>query len=199
MQMFSTNCPACGGSYGGRVTSRFLVCEYCGTRFALTDEECAAFGIGAQTNDEPVPDDTDDWEDEGSDESMSEFAQAACEDFLNDRDVDEDDFESSRKIVNGLDVEGDEIYLIHDDTLFKSGKNGFAITDAGIYCRDWGDPRATFTSWEDFADGDEPELDGSNIRQGDACLCYFTSDSKLLGREIFDLYIRLYQHARRVM
>lgn len=43
----------------------------------------------------------------------------------------------------------EEIYLAHDDTLLKSGKNGFAICGQGIYTRElWSAPK--FVSWEEF-------------------------------------------------
>lgn len=34
------------------------------------------------------------------------------------------------------DMDDSDIYLARDDTVLKSGKNGFAITKSGIYCRD---------------------------------------------------------------
>ena len=45
--------------------------------------------------------------------------------------------------------DNEEIYLAHDDTLLKSGKNGFALCGQGIYTRElWGTPQ--FVSWEEF-------------------------------------------------
>ena len=194
MQMVATNCPACGGRYGGSFTSRFITCEYCGSRFTLSDEELAALGFGEpdtshRADNEPSTD---------SNVSMPDFAQEACRDFLRGKDVDEDSFETSRKITSGLGVEADEVYLIHDDTMFKSGKNGFAITDAGIYCRELGDRRATFTSWADFAASERPQIDDCYIRQRGTGLCYFTDNNRTLEHELYDLYLRLYEHARRV-
>ena len=43
----------------------------------------------------------------------------------------------------------EEIYLAHDDTLLKSGKNGYAFCKTGIYNRAlWSTPQ--FVSWEEF-------------------------------------------------
>lgn len=204
MQMVSTNCPACGGRYGGSITSRYVTCEYCGSRFALSAEELAALGFGEQDSSKRADDESSKDEGRKSDryagnnDPMPVFAQRACKKFLRGKDVDEESFESSRKITNGLGVGADEVYLIHDDTMFKSGKNGFAITDAGIYCRELGDRRATFTSWADFATREAPQIDDCYIRQRGTGLCYFTDNNHTLGRELYDLYMELYEHARQV-
>lgn len=43
----------------------------------------------------------------------------------------------------------DEIFLAHDDTLFHSGKNGFALCTSGIYCADVMSERS-YMSWKNF-------------------------------------------------
>lgn len=53
-------------------------------------------------------------------------------------------------VSKGLNIpEGAEIYVHHDDTLLESGKNGFAITDQGFYCRELG-KQPVFTAWRTF-------------------------------------------------
>jgi topoisomerase-4 subunit B len=52
---------------------------------------------------------------------------------------------------------GTLVSFIHDDTLFKSGKNGFAITERGIYCRPMGEA-ALFYTWDKFSNLPKPEL-----------------------------------------
>lgn len=192
MEIITTNCPSCGAVYGGNITSRFITCEYCGTRFALSEDEARALGIIEGANpepqlvaDPPAPEDA---------VPMYVFARDACEKFL--KGVDEDSFESSAKIVRGLGIEDEDIYLIHDDTFFKSGKNGFAITYAGFYCREMSDKKAHFVSWEDFADRIDPELgvDGY-IRQDGVSICYFTDDDDVLCNQLISLYRRLYTYA----
>ena len=130
MQIVSVQCPACGGVYGGRVTSKFITCEYCDTRYALGRKEL------------------------------------------------------------------EDVYLIHDDTIFGSGKNGFAITQRGLYCRDFGEPTAHFVSWEDFANGERPELDDSNIFQNGTSLGYFTGNKQLRDKKLTSLFNQLFEHAR---
>lgn len=44
------------------------------------------------------------------------------------------------------------VYFAHDDTWFKTGRNGTVLTGSGIYSRSLGNP-AVFTSWLGFASG----------------------------------------------
>ena len=46
---------------------------------------------------------------------------------------------------------GTEFYVHHDDSMFESGKTGFAITDRGFYCRKTS--RTGFTDWRTFFAG----------------------------------------------
>ncbi|MDO4538073.1 MAG: hypothetical protein Q4B54_07915 [Coriobacteriales bacterium] len=199
MQIITANCPACGGVHDGRFTSRFITCEYCGTRFALSKQELDALGFvdkdgdGYDDHDTPA---SAAYEDDASSAPMFEFAREACEEFL-DSGVDLDSFKESRKIRAGLGI-SDSIYLIHDDTMFKSGKNGFAITESGLYCREMSSSTTQFTSWDAFAKAGAPKLDGSYIRQGRKAICYYTDNSSELECEIMDLYRKLYAHARKV-
>lgn len=196
MQIFTVACPACGGTYGKEITNRLLTCEYCGTRFALTGVELEAIGL---TSDDGFDDDDffEMLDKDKSDAPMPEFAREACQKFL--KGITGSYFDSSKKILRGLGIEdGVEVFLIHDDTMFKSGKNGFAITRDGIYCREFEDKTAHLVSWESFAEGSRPELDNSYIRQDETSLCYFTDNSDLLEGKIFELYLRLFVHARKL-
>ena len=199
MQTLVINCPACCGAYYGPITSKSITCEYCGTRYALTPDELKAVGF-TDVDGDGIDDDTG-WEDvkevdTGSD-PMPIFAQNACRNFLDAHSAHASSFSSSRKIIAGLGAEGDEIYLIHDDTLFKSGKNGFAIAQSGIYCREIAEWGTHFVSWEQFAKGKQPVIDDSYIRQGETSVAYF-SDTDSLRPDLLELYIKLWKHAKRV-
>ncbi len=189
MKSIVVNCPMCGGRYSGNITSRFLTCEYCDSRFALDDEEAEALGLGGRHEQED--DDVDyDADEEYAGMDLLEIVDAECEDLL--CRVDRDNFETSRKIERGLGIDADEeIYLIHDDTIFKSGKNGFAITSAGLYCREMGDREAHFMSWEDFAHTRYGAvLDDSYVRVDGTSIAYYTDDED--DREqLENLYQRL--------
>jgi hypothetical protein len=183
-----------------------MVCEYCGVRFALDRDELDAVGFVDANND--GVDDRDQGfgvnEDLGngmapdtSSDPMPVFARERCEEVLENTSGDEDDFESSRKIERGLELQqNDEVFLIHDDTMFKSGKNGFAITYEGIYCREFMED-AIFVSWDDFARGKKPERDDSYMRQGKKPLTYYTGSGEVQD-ELEDLIMLLWNHAQRM-
>lgn len=189
MKAIAVNCPMCGGRYSGPITGRFLTCEFCDSRFALDDEEMEALGLGGRN--EEYEDDADyEADEEYAGMDLLEIVDAECEDLL--CRVDRGNFETSRKIENGLGIDSDEqIYLIHDDTIFKSGKNGFAITSAGLYCREMGDGRAHFMSWEDFANTRyAAEIDDSYIRVDGTSIAYYT-DGEDDREQLENLYQRL--------
>lgn len=62
-------------------------------------------------------------------------------------------FQCSPKLKAALGIanmDDSDIYLARDDTVLKTGKNGFAITKDGIYCREMG-AKATHISFEMLA------------------------------------------------
>ncbi len=197
MQALTANCPACGAPYGDKITTRFLTCEYCGTRFALSEEEFKSMGL-AEDEEEYEDEEYEEYEEEGEAyDNIEEFARDCCDEFLADEEVDESSFESSKKILRGLNIDADEeVYLIHDDTMFKSGKNGFAITSAGISCRLMGESEVDFVAWEDFADRSDLDVEDNKISQDGVYLCYFTDSSDVFEGPLTDLFYRLYEGAQ---
>ncbi len=87
-------------------------------------------------------------------------------------------FQFSPKLKKGLQIPDDvEVYLAHDDTMFSSGKNGFAITDKGIYCKVQSDP-IVYTSFEELGkikklDWDDPKSHSVILGDGKP-LVYYT-------------------------
>lgn len=186
MRLLDLRCPSCGGIIGQGALAKVMVCEYCGSRFALDDDEASMI----MDSPDDVPED-----EPASSLSMEDFAAEACAEFLNELD-DDDSFQSAPKILRGLGVDpAENVFLIHDDTFLKSGKNGFAITENGLYCRELGE-QATFRDWASFAKMKEPDLDGCYIRCGSHSVCYFTDSNSLLP-DLLDLYQKLYKHAKR--
>ena len=193
MKVITLHCPSCGGRYDGAIKARFVTCEYCGTQFALDDEEYKSF----LSNEAEAQEEFDSTEYGQSSASMADYTRESCAYFLDE--YGEDNFESSPKILRGLDIPGDEeVFLIHDDTFFNSGKNGFAITSRGMYCREMGDKKAHFVDWDDFKRRKEPQIDGSYIRSGSKSVAYFTDDSDRVGN-LEDLFLALYYHAQKVL
>ena len=195
MQTIAISCPACGGTYSGPLTGKFITCEYCGTRYSLSKDEIDALGLADAGDADEVP--ADDYVDDSM-APMDEYASERCKAFL--KRADQSSFTSSGKILRGLAIpDGSEVYLIHDDTMFKSGKNGFAITRDGLYCREIIERSSHFISWKDLAEGYELELDDSYIRLDGMSVCYFTDDSDVLKDGLLKLYQKLHNHARKIV
>lgn len=183
MKLIDMKCPACGGLITRNSEGKMVICEYCGSRYLL-DDEASVFQEDAAYDDLEVD----------SSLPMVEYAEQACASFL--ENFDNGSFNEARKIVRGLGVgDGEDIFLIHDDTFMKSGKNGFAITDRGLYCRELSE-EATFVDWQTFARLADPVLDNSYIRCAGKSVCYYTDDSDLLP-ELLKLYRNLHRHALR--
>ncbi len=182
MQLLDIKCPACGASVPGALKSRIVVCEYCGTRFMLDGTGAVADEAAKALEDEAK-----------SAVSMETYASDECSVFL--LNSDESYFKSAPKILKGLNIGSDEtVYLIHDDTFMKSGKNGFAITDKGLHCRGQGED-AAFLDWKTYAKMAEPEDGGAGtIKCGSRLVGYFTDDSDVLD-ELVELFKKLHHHA----
>lgn len=192
MEVLFASCPMCGARYDGALTSRHLVCDYCGAQFMLSKDEAEALGIG----DAPVQQaqEPDNRSYDGSNLSMVDFARQECDDFL--KHADEDEFEDTKKIRRGLELGGEEVFLIHDDTLFKSGKNGFAITEDGFVCKELLGDGLQRVSWSQLA-RDEPRRENGTAFSGERAIIYFTSDDDTM-EDLFDLACRLARHAQKV-
>ena len=179
-------CPACGASIQNQVTSRVVVCEYCDSQFVL-DEDMAEAVIEAGAADEYA-------EYYAQWESMAAFAADACADFL--EEMGDDCVSVSKKIYDGLGIDPDEeVYLIHDDSMLGRGKNGFAIAETGLYCREMSEPEGIFLDWLSFAQYDDPYIDGSYIQVNDVSICYYTDNSDFLP-DLLNLYVQLQDAAR---
>lgn len=58
---------------------------------------------------------------------------------------------NQEKLRKNLHIpEEDEIFLAFDDTLFRSGKNGFAVTSSGIYHRSLMEKSESMLCWSEF-------------------------------------------------
>ena len=185
MKLIDMRCPACGGVVERRISNRLVECEYCESRFVIDDDESASFAddIANAYSDTAT-----------SALSMSDYAERVCEDFLDHNDSGY--FRNAPKILRGLEIPpGENVFLIHDDTFMSSGKNGFAITERGLYCRDLGE-KAIFVDWETFARLGEPRLNDSHITSDRRYICYFTDNAQVLP-DLLDLYTKLYRHAKR--
>jgi len=169
--MKEMKCPACGAPVRGQITSRIVVCEYCDTQFVL-DADMADAIAGANELDE-YEEYYYQWD------SMAHFAADACSEFL--EGFEDGTFAVTNKIFDGLSIEEDEdVYLIHDDSILGRGKNGFAITEGGLYCREMGEPVSLFLDWDSFAQYDQPYINDSYIEANGVKICYYTDNNDIL-------------------
>lgn len=95
-------------------------------------------------------------------------------------------------IINILKIpSGDTIYLIHDDSWFKRGKNGFAITDRGVYVKDIGEA-ADFVPWEEFRKCKNIESKSCYVTADGRKIAYITDGDRLRSQEE-RLFITIYK------
>ena len=148
-------CPECGRE---KVSDKAVACPDCGFPIAEHFSKLAAEAQLENTpeNNEPA-EACGDIIDEAPAADVSEDAKmpgsisGLCELFLEKIGSDADSFQYTPKLKKGLGIpDEDTVYLAHDDTLFKSGKNGFVFTDKGIYCKHL-TGSTDFTSWDELA------------------------------------------------
>ena len=73
-----------------------------------------------------------------------------CQNFLSYEDLQHINTGQKDNIINTLKIPSDDkIYLIHDDSWFKRGIEGFAVTSRGIYSRQ-ARCQEVFISWKEF-------------------------------------------------
>ena len=78
----------------------------------------------------------------------------------------------------------------------SGGKNGFAITDYGFYCREMGEGEAHYLKWGDFAECSKPYIDGSLIKVDGTSVAYYTGDSNTRD-ELCSLYRKFRKYAKK--
>ncbi|TBL79092.1 tetratricopeptide repeat protein [Paenibacillus thalictri] len=108
--------------------------------------------------------------------STLESIKTSCEVFVMMHD--ESKYDVSYKLKQTLNIEHcDEIYLAHDDTLFKSGKNGFAITSDGIYCREMMSSYTNHVSFYELNNASNIYWRDSNVYADGNVLAYYTGSN----------------------
>ena len=142
----------------------------------------------------------------GSEKAMAKFAKMYIE-----RDIIKGHkqfrIRNEQVFRNALGIPNDdEIFLAHDDTLFKSCKNGFAMCTSGIYCRDTMEKESNYLSWDGFAKATEFRLVGaitlSDIyactEEGEFMVAYVSLLNKPERELVLRFFTRLSQAMRKV-
>lgn len=89
---------------------------------------------------------------------------------------------------------GETLLLAHDDTLFGTGKNGFILTNRGIYTKELME-KMVFISWREFIDGKvdrAPELSNAVLCNGKK-IGYYTN----MPKEIKSFWPELQSYLRQ--
>ena len=95
-------------------------------------------------------------------------------------------------IINTLKIpSGDAIYLVHDDSWFKRGKNGFAVTDRGVYVKDIGET-VDFVPWEEFRKCKNIESKSCYVTADGRKIAYITGGDRLRS-QVERLFITIYK------
>ena len=78
------------------------------------------------------------------------YIKEICQDFLSYKDIQSINTGQKDNIISILKIPSyDIIYIIHDDSWFKRGIEGFAVTSRGIYSRQ-ARCQEVFISWKEF-------------------------------------------------
>lgn len=124
--------------------------------------------------------------------------ETICKKFLSYKDTEivDNALNNKKVLINVLQIEpGDKIYILHDTSLFRRGKSGFAVTDKGIYVKEpWQDTQVVY--WKDFKKYTKITRDrGAIIADGKAVAHFSGSEEVLLQLEVmFDAIHKCLNH-----
>jgi len=99
-----------------------------------------------------------------------------------------------QNLISGLDIIGQTVYLGHDDTFMQSGKNGFAITDKELACRNLFEDVKKI-SYEALLKAKVLRSESTGIYADTIRLAYYTGLSDTTKAEL----LKLYQDIRRIL
>ena len=163
MKKIETTCQVCGGPLGISLDGKTIRCPYCESVFFIDDPDYAKMQASVQRDRKAAV---------RTKENLYDYLDRSCDEI---RDAEPEAFLDREKIRKGLGVSDEYVFLIHDDTALGSGKNGFAVTDRGFFCRGLSEEEVEFTSWEKLKSGRRVKLDGFYLKQGERHLAYFSS------------------------
>ncbi len=124
--------------------------------------------------------------------------ETICKKFLSYKDTEivNNALNNKKVLINVLQIEpGDKIYILHDTSLFRRGKSGFAVTDKGIYVKEpWQDTQVVY--WKDFKKYTKITRGrGAIIADGKAVAHFSGSEEVLLQLEVmFDAIHKCLNH-----
>ncbi len=99
-------------------------------------------------------------------------------------------FRFNPKMTVHLQLKNHEVYLAHDDTVFGSGKNGFAITDKGIVVREMGSS-AKMLTYQEFMERKTLRRESFKIMADQNAVSYLSGNLPAHS-ELQDLYRKIH-------
>lgn len=125
-------CPKCAGRLSTSIEYNKRICPFCGAEFAL--DNCDGIQE-VEFRRLSINDDVPKQESINMETKVCYDREELCKSFLSQIGNEVGKFKTTDKLRKGLRIPATEkVYLGHDDTFFKNGKNGFAIAESGIYC-----------------------------------------------------------------
>lgn len=100
---------------------------------------------------------------------LEKRVELLCKQFLYSHLATIDHYRPSEKQLNIFGIHHEEVFIAHDDTVFQNGKNGFVITEKGIYDRGMFESVTSYHSFKELSKGknltgeNEIYLDGVRI------------------------------------
>lgn len=89
----------------------------------------------------------------------------------------------SEKLKKGLNIGNDiVIYFAHDDTAFKNGKNGFAITNKGFFVREIFKKPVFYSNDDLISDNHTYKIGSGNVVVDDKILFYYTGNKEISNK-----------------
>ena len=108
--------------------------------------------------------------------------ETICKKFLSYKDTEivDNALNNKKVLINVLQIEpGDKIYILHDTSLFRRGKSGFAVTDKGIYVKEpWQDTQVVY--WKDFKKYTKITRGGGAIIADGKAVAHFSGSKEVL-------------------
>lgn len=117
------------------------------------------------------------YEAEKSHECALNMIRNICHTFAMGHDESAFDITYNMKMAMGI-LSDEEVFLSHDDSWFKSARNGFMITSRGIYCRPLLTSQVCFTGFEALALMNPPQLMHSTIYADGIPVAYYTASDE---------------------
>lgn len=135
--------------------------------------------------------------------SNEEIGELVYKFILQDKVIHKDKGDFKEKKINVLKKvlkvpDEDVIFLMHDDTLLGSGKNGYMITNTGIYCKALLSA-GEYISWKEFVNGDLQKMNDCELILNGKILIYHTVGEKtyIVDSFFFELQEYLQENIRQ--